>query len=687
MPLSFVNELKRRNVFKVTVAYGLVAWLIAQLAEFAISTFGAPDWVLRTFVVLLVLGLPIAIVLAWIFDMTPSGVRKTSSSDATTGSKPNGMNIMVIILMGVVLVAAVVLQFWGPEMPAPMSEKQSRQPSGVPTLHADIAFPDDIDLAFIGAAALGNGRRAFTISPDGQRIVFAGVRGGEHALYIRDLDSHNVRKLAGTEDGYDPFFSPNGQWIAFFAGNQLKRVASSGGDSVAVTEASNSNGGTWIGNDRILAFTGEGDNLLQFTFGGAREESAASVDGAAPFALPGGAHVLLHDDYIMAFDTATGEYTKLPVRGLNPRYLGGFLFYTQRDTLIAARFDPGTLTIKSTPVPVLTGVRTEIYGFSQWSLASNGTLLYASGISAAENPLTWNGANGRELLSLPQRQKGTFEISPDGRQLLVAEYQPDEVDIWLYDLASGAARKLIGGPYIRGNALIWMPDSRQFIYHRRDRYGQVPYIMSLDSSDGGKPLLGGDKEALAVYSISANGRFLGAKRWAMTPEPEAGAQPSENAFIIDLEEDREISVPMMGTGNWGFSLSPQGDAVVYTSPVSGEYQNYLQPVPPTGVRYQVSRVGGAEEPRWSSDGSRIYYRSGLRIMVVDVQLSPEIVLGEPRVFYEGSFVNVGGRSYDISPDGSRALVIEGPENTARSIRLVTNWLEAVERIVSASEEP
>ena len=134
-------------------------------------------------------------------------------------------------------------------------------------------------------------------------------------------------------------------------------------------------------------------------------------------------------------------------------------------------------------------------------------------------------------------------------------------------------------------------------------------------------------------------------------------------------------------------VSPDGGAVVYTSPVSGEYQNYLQPVPPTGARYQVSRIGGAEEPRWSRDGSKIYYRSGQRIMVVDVQISPEIALSEPRVFYEGEFVNVGGRSYDISPDGKRALVIAQPEDTTRSIRLITNWLDKVEQTVSASESP
>jgi hypothetical protein len=119
--------------------------------------------------------------------------------------------------------------------------------------------------------------------------------------------------------------------------------------------------------------------------------------------------------------------------------------------------------------------------------------------------------------------------------------------------------------------------------------------------------------------------------------------------------------------------------------VSGEYQNYLQPVPPTGERYQVSRVGGAEEPRWSPDGKKIYYRSGQRIMVVDVQTDPELKLSEPRVFHEGDFVNVSGRSFDIDPDGSRALIIQGSEETARSVRMITHWLDRVKELVDGQD--
>lgn len=680
--MSILSELKRRSVFKVTVAYALVAWLVAQLAEFATSTFGAPDWTLRTFVVLLLLGFPVAITLAWAFDMTPSGLKKASGEKAVaTASK--GTNFFVVVLLGVVLIAAVVLQFWGPEISAPRPSREASSSAQMPSLHADIAFPEDTPLAFVGAAALGNGRRAFTISPDGKHLVFAGVRAGEFALYIRDLYSHEVRKPGGTENGYDPFFSPNGQWIAFFAGNQLKRVARTGGDAIAVTEATNSAGGTWVGNDHILALTNEGNDLLQFSFGGEREISAAPAGGEAPQALPDSSRVLWTSDQIVVYDTASGVLQTLPVSGSDPRYLGGFLFFTQGNTLVAARFDPQSLTLQSTPVPVLTGLRTEVYGFSQWALAQNGTMLYAPGISAAENRFILIDGEQQEDLQLPQREKGSFEISPDGKKLLVAERQSGVVSLWLYDLEGDVSRKLTNEPDVMSSWLNWMPDSKGIIYHRQTEGERAPYFLSLDSGNPGTPMFDDSEGFLAVYSISADGRYLAINRGSSWLTGDGSK--TDRMALIDLVEDREIAIPTVGTGNWGTAVSPDGRAVVYTSPESGEYQNYLQPVPATGVRYQVSRVGGAEEPRWSRDGSKIYYRSGLRIMVVDVQTSPEIVLSEPRVFYEGSFVNVGGRSYDITPDGKRALVIEGPKDTARSVRLITNWLDQVERIVSASE--
>ena len=681
------EELKRRNVFRVTIAYAVVAWFVAQLAEFAISTFGAPEWVLRTFVVFLTLGLPIAGILAWAFDLTPEGVRKAADRNIKD-VQTRGPNFGGTILLGIVLIAAVLLQFWGPEISVQSASPPVSRTSGEPPRYFDIAFPEDTPLAFIGAAALGNGRRAFAISPDGTLIVFIGVHEEKYALYIRELDSHEIRKISGTENGYDPFFSPNGQWLAFFAGNELKRVRLDGGAALTITEATNSAGGTWLDNDSILAITDEGDSVLQVSIQGNRDELPNWHALQAPQALPGSRNILVSFRLteIHVSDLATKEFRLLKIIGSDARYFAGLIFYSQGSSLHAARFDPATLTLKSTPVPVLTDLRVEVYGFSQWSVSAHGTLLYAPGIAAAANPLQWVRDSDREDLNLPRRDKGSFEISPDGKHLAVLESQAGVTDLWLHDFEGRPPRKLTVDGNLETNVVVWMPDGKSVIYHKSDGVRVIPYQLFLDSGMRGTPLLKNEKSNIFITSVSQDGRYLGGdRRNAVTSDSGQTENLPRDIVVIDTFEDREITIPTLGRGNWGTAISPDGRAVVYTSPESGEYQNYLQPFPPTGERYQVSRVGGAEEPRWSRDSSKIYYRSGQRIMVVSVQTTPEIRIGEPQVFYEGEFVNVGGRSYDISPDGERALVITASEGTARSIRVITNWFDRVERIISASE--
>ena len=680
------EELKRRNVFKVAIAYALVAWLMAQLAEFSISTFGAPEWVLRTFVVFLVLGLPIAVILAWAFDMTPEGVKKAAEINPGEVRK-RGFNFGGAMLLGVVLIAAVVLQFWGPEFSVQSNSSPISRTAGAQSQYFDIAFPESTPLAFIGAAALGNGRRAFAISPDGSRIVYLGVRDNEYALYVRELDSHVVRKLPGTENGYDPFFSPNGEWLAFFAGNELKRVRLDGSAAVTITEATNSAGGAWESNSIIVAATNEGGNALRTTVQGDREEPPIQF-GLSPQPLPGSPNMLLSGrlEDIRIGDFTTGESRSLNIIGSHAQYFAGFIFYSRGSKLFAARFDPVTQAIISRPVLVVNDVRSEVYGFSQWSVSENGTFMYAPGIAAHENPLQWVRGDERDELEMPRRSKGSFEISPLGEQLAVLESQVSSTDLWLYDFKGTPPRKLTVDGSVANNLIVWMPDGEGIIYHEMDGDLITPQQIDLESGMRGSRLLNDNEESIRVGSVSQDGRYLTIQRRAEAAlEKDPEGRFINHMAVIDTLTNQEVGIPIQSDEAWGISISPDGNAVVYTSPESGEYQNYLQPFPPTGQRFQVSRVGGSEEPRWSRDGSKVYYRSGQRIMVADVQTAPEIKIGEPRVFFEGEFVNVGGRSYDISPDGERALVITASEGTASSIRVITNWFDVVDRIISASE--
>ena len=683
---SIWNELKRRKVVKVALVYAVAGWLLAQVAEFATGTFGAPDWVLQIFVVFLVLGLPLAIILAWAFDITPEGLKKTDDIDAAPPPGKPASSKLSIAFVGtftIALGAAAWLQF-SDVSPLVMTAGSSRQQHDEPAAgkaksqHFDLAFSDEARLAFIGAAALGNGRQALAISPDGTRMVYVADQNGAYQLFVRELDGHDARALPGTEDAYGPFFSPNSEWIGFFVRNELRKLRLDGGDSIVLAEATNSIGAAWTEQDEIVFVTNEGGSLMRVAAqGGVPETLVDQAQSAFPSALPGDSGILLgrqsgFESTNAIFDTKTGEFQALPIDGGDLRYAGGFLFYSVGSNLYAARFDPVSKEIESASVPVLTGLRVEVYGAAQWSVSNSGTLFYAPGSSSGSNPFHWVVGSDSTPLDLPIRERGTFEISPNGEHLAVLEHVAGASDVWLYELQTGRPRKLT----IDGQAdrpIFWMPDGKSLIYHKRDGLRWLPYRQYIDSGDLGEPLLPTDYMGSNASSVSADGRYLALR----------GA--TSEVAVVDLTDNTEVPVPVIGDDNWGPAISPDGRAVVYTSSESGGYQNYLQPLPVTGNRFQVSRTGGAEEPRWSDDGSYLYYRSGNRIMVVTVTTHPELRIGEPQVFFAGEFENVSHRSYDVHPDGRRSLVIRGGVNTASSIRVVTNWFSEVERLIRAEE--
>ena len=113
--MSFFGELSRRNVFRVAIAYSIVAWLIAQVTELALDSFGTPDWVIKTLLVLLVIGLPIAVIFAWAFELTPEGVKREKDVDRTesiTSDTGRKINFIIIGVLVIALGIAVSTHQW-----------------------------------------------------------------------------------------------------------------------------------------------------------------------------------------------------------------------------------------------------------------------------------------------------------------------------------------------------------------------------------------------------------------------------------------------------------------------------------------------------------------------------------------------------------------------------------------------
>ena len=103
--MSFISELMRRNVIRVGIAYIVVGWIVAQVAEFAFENFGAPDWVLKSFVVVLLLGLPLALIVAWAFELTPEGVRREKDVDRSRSITSKRGRRLDFLIIGALVVA------------------------------------------------------------------------------------------------------------------------------------------------------------------------------------------------------------------------------------------------------------------------------------------------------------------------------------------------------------------------------------------------------------------------------------------------------------------------------------------------------------------------------------------------------------------------------------------------------
>jgi Tol biopolymer transport system component len=672
---SLWDEIKRRNVVRVTVTYAVVAWLTAQVAEFATETFGAPSWVLQIFVVFLLLGLPLAILLAWAFDLTPSGIRRTPSGAGKNEQPQRQTRTVFIVFILVAASFAAWLQFYGPDafefkQDVGTGSRLSAGNDGA-SQHFDLAFPEDAPLALIGAAELGNGKQAFAISPNGKFVVYAGTSSGGYQLYLRDFSTHTTVPLDGTNNAFSPFFSPNSMWIGYFVGNDLFKVSVDGGKPLLVAEATNSVGASWTSSDDIVMVLEEGGQFARVSAsGGEVEMIEAGMRLLYPTAIRDQPKITVSGQVL---DLESLKFEQLPVQSTDIRYVNGHLFYVFQGSLLAARYDVDANVLESSPVPVITGLRVEIWGVGQWSVSDDGTLLYMPGRDVHSNPLHWVNSTASEAVDLPIRNRGTLEISPDGNRLAIVEWGATTTDIWIYELASGRATKLTTDGVSEG-PLFWSPSGDSVYYQKDIRPKRVTYRKYIDSQLVEEPVLEDGGADFFATSISADGRLIGIE----------GTQGTEGIGFYDVVAKKAIPVPSARQDDWGTAISPDGRAIAYTSSSSGAYNIYLQPVPATGRRFQISRQGGSEEPRWSADGSKVYYRSGTRIMMADVATEPEIKIGEPEVFYSGTFENVGGRSYAVHPDGERALVIHS-ENLTSSIRVVTNWFAKVERLIQDNE--
>ena len=340
-------------------------------------------------------------------------------------------------------------------------------------IRSSLDAPEKVHFAFTGDAG---GPPA--ISPDGTRVAFAAVDAeGRQLLWVRSLDSLEMKPLPGTGNATFPFWSPDGRYLAFFANGKLSKVEASGGPVLALCDAPVGRGGDWNRDDVILFSPTFRAGLSKVSAAGGTPTPVTALEGNSftsnrwPQFLPDGKHFLylaVHHENVAKSAVFLGSLDgSKPVQVMEApsafRYANGYLLFLRQGTLMAQRLDVSQGRLTGDPKPVAESVLSDD---SVWrgvfDVSSNGLLIYQQGAATASQRLAWFDRSGKRLsdLDLPTGFQ-TLSLSPDGKHLAV-QGNPTS-DIWNYDLTRGVHIRLTFDPDTH-SLPTWTPDGKWVAY-------------------------------------------------------------------------------------------------------------------------------------------------------------------------------------------------------------------------------
>jgi Tol biopolymer transport system component len=560
---------------------------------------------------------------------------------------------------------------------------ESRRPGATPIVRLEVAAPPGTTL-----------ERGLAISPDGSRIAFvARDERGRNAVWVRALESLEARRLPGTEGGWLPFWSPDGQSLGFFAGGRLLRVDLVGGPprEVAHTDiGAQTRGGAWSP-DGTIVFAGSIIGALERApaDGGAPPQPATELQGEQgthrfPHFLPDGRHFTFYASAASGVEPGElrlGELGSFETRRLTEAsstavYVPtGHLVFARGDTILARPFDVGRLAFTGEPVPVGIEIPTgsSISGLRSLSVSRAGTLAYRVDPSSVTD-LVWVDREGRELGTIDDAAYWQLapRISPDGRRILVGRHGAGSVgNLWVLDAERGVGTPLTFGAADDTTA-VWSPDGRRLAYSRATSQNTFNlHVMEIDDPESTRPLVAlGVSAWLSPNSWTPDGRLLFERR-----DLETGIDILAVATTGEAQPEEWLATAF---NEWGAEVSPDGRWVAYISDIGSVANVYVKPLDGPGAPWQVSLEGGTS-PCWSPGGDELFYRS-ITNEIVSAAISAgkgQFSTGAPVALFDAGIIGVW-RDYDVTPDGRRFLLNRPADTGDAPLVVVLGFGQALE---------
>ena len=523
------------------------------------------------------------------------------------------------------------------------------------------------------------------VSPDGRFVVFGAIVEGRDRFWVRELGSVGGRPLMNTTASESPFWSPDSTSLCFFADGKLKRIPIDSGDAQpeVLADAPEPHGGDWNGHS-ILFSRHEGLYVIALDRDGAVSQ-VTTVDRSAgdyyhtwPEFLPDGRRFLFiirstraerTGVYLGSLDGGTPRLV-MPANS-RVRYIDGHLLFVRQGILVAQQFNEKTATVEGQPMTLADRLKYHPESDAAFDVSRTGVLVYGQTASAPVTRLMLFDGRGRELEALTEpgyyRQP---KFSPDGRRVAAEKISQDDqnVDVWLFDIGRHALTRLTSAT-APDERPAWSPDGRRIVFSSKRGALYDVYVKSVDTAEPEQRLIDapGDK---IVENWSADGKYL------------SGTVLRSGLWIFSFSPNEKPRMVRSDprTENWQSEFSPDGKWLAYTSSESGSPEVYVEPLPLTGTRWQVSLHGGAE-PHWRNGGHEMLYLGADGMLMSVPVTSDGWEKSKPIPLFHISVPDLAGSGdYTVSPDGEHIVVntfISDP--VVPPIDVVVNWPALLKR--------
>lgn len=527
---------------------------------------------------------------------------------------------------------------------------------------------------------------SMALSHDGRYLAFtAPDDSGRRRLWVRPMDSLAANLLSGTDGAFLPFWSPDGQFIAFFAEGKLKKIAAAGGPPLTLYDAPTGRGGSW-GRDGTIIFTPtDASGLVALSASGEAtpvttlDETRQENSHRLPQFLPDGRHFIYlrrsrqqEDSAIAVGSLDEKGGTKILLKGaLSAAAYAppGYLIFAREQTLVARPFDRAKREFSGEAFSIAEHVGlVKTQARSLFSVSGTGLLAYGSTF-ALTNELLWFDRTGTRVGAVgPTSHYGQIALSPDGTRAAVTRRGASQAgDLWLLDVATGTPARFTFTPWTEDGP-IWSPDGIQIVFSQETDNGPADLYRKPSSGAGDEERLLKTDTGERPVAWSPDGRFILYKaftsktRWDLWTLPVSGDRQPTPFLSTEADESQG-------------DFSPDGRWVAYTSDETGSSEVYVQRFPPSGGKWQVSSSGGAQ-PKWRHDGKELFYLAPDRtLMSLEVKAGAGFQHGVPRPLFRTSIGNyLNDNRYAVVEQGQRFLIsTAGEDETSAPISILMNW--------------